>query len=208
MKKIPHVVMLVLATAALLISACGGAKTLKQSAGIGGGKPQASLVEFTGVIEAINGDQWTVNGQNITITPTLLQGGNFSVGDSIKGKGEIQADGSLAATEVETSEDDGSVDNINDNTNDSNFNENDSNDNGSIDNGNSNDDNFNDNSQNDNFNDNSSNDNSQDDNFNDNEDDQGDDSQGDNSNDNGNDQGDDNSGSGHGSGGGQGGGDD
>jgi len=191
MKKIPHTLLVLLALVTLFISACGGQKVLKQSVVPAGSKPQASLVEFTGVIEAIHGDQWTVNGQQIMVTPTLLQAGNYNVGDSIKGKAEMQADGSLSATEIETSEDDGSVDDINENTNDTNENGNDSNDNGSVDNGNANEDNFNEND---------SNDNSQDESFNDNEDNQGDDSQGDNQNDNENDQGDDNSGSGHGGG--------
>jgi len=130
---------------AMLVSACGAVTA--ETAG-GGSKPRAALVEFTGVIEAIDGNQWTVNGQVITVDPSVLRDGQFMVGDTIKVEAEVQADGSVVVTRVELP-----ASAINDNSNDSNSNDDNSND--SI----SNDDNANgDNSNDDDANENASHD--------------------------------------------------
>lgn len=84
---------------AVLVSACGGAMPAGSSAG--SDKPLASLVEFTGVIEAIDGNQWTINGQTITVDPSVLNDGPFAVGDTVKVEAEVQADGSVVVTRVE-----------------------------------------------------------------------------------------------------------
>jgi len=178
MKKQFRFLFVVLALVAMFISACGGAATANSS--VGGDKPRASLVEFTGVIEAIDGNQWTINGQVITVDPAVLRDGPFAVGDTVKVEAEVQADGSVVVTRVEppvtglddnSNDDNSNDDNGNDdNSNDDNSNDSNSNgDNGNEDNGNddnSNDDNGNDdNSNDDSSNDDSSNDdNSNDDN--------------------------------------------
>jgi len=97
MKKISFSFFVLMALFAILISACGGAAPADTSAGAG--KPQAA--EFTGVIEAINGDQWTVNGQVITVDPAILRDGPFAVGDTVKVEVEVQTDGSVVVTRVE-----------------------------------------------------------------------------------------------------------
>jgi predicted small secreted protein len=201
MKKQFRFLIVVVALVSMLISACGG--TANTSAG--GDKPRASLVEFTGVIEAIDGNQWTINGQVITVDPAVLRDGPFAVGDTVKVEAEVQEDGSVVVTRVEppvaglddnSNDDNSNDDNGNDdNSNDDNSNDSNSNgDNGNEDNGNddnSNDDNGNDDNGND---DNSNDDNGNDDNSNDDNSNDDDSSNDDNSNDDDSD--DDNSGSG------------
>src|SRR5512133_1556766 len=100
MKKQFRFLLVVVALVSMLISACGGTATADTSAG--GDKPLASLVEFTGVIEAIDGNQWTINGQVITVDPTILRDGPFVVGDTVKVEAEVQADGTVVVTRVES----------------------------------------------------------------------------------------------------------
>jgi hypothetical protein len=188
MKKLSRVFVLVLAISAMLLSACGATAAVSDSASTsdGGSKPQAMPVEFTGLIEAINGDQWTVGGQTVTVDPSVVRDGPFKVGDAVKVEVQVQTDGSMVVSRVEApvldpnSNDANSNDinsndaNINDansndvnsndansndvNSNDSNINDANSN-NANINDANSNDDNSNDsNLSNGNSNDNNSND--------------------------------------------------
>ncbi|NWF62970.1 MAG: hypothetical protein HXY38_01580 [Chloroflexi bacterium] len=193
MNKKYRFLLIVAAVFAMLVSACGGTATETSA---GGNKPRASLVEFTGVIEAMDGNQWTINGQVFTITDDLLDDDSFVVGDTIEVKAEVQADGSVVVTNVSQP---GSAD---DNSNDDNGNDDNSNaDNGNDDNSNDdngNDDNSNDGNGND---DNSTDDNGNDDNSNDdngNDDNSGSGDDDDNSGSGGDDDNDDNSGSGDG----------
>ena len=71
-----------LVLAAMLLNACGAAQPTESS--VGAVKGNASLVEFTGVIDSINGDQWVVNGQPLTVDPAIIKDGPFKVGDTIK----------------------------------------------------------------------------------------------------------------------------
>lgn len=205
MKKYSNLFLVLAALTAMLISACGGAAAGTETSA-GSGKPLASLVEFTGVIEAIDGNQWTVNGQVITVEPSVLRDGPFEVGDTVKIEAEVQADGSLVVTRVEPPAGDNA--NTNDDNTDSGLGNSNGNSNGndnanangnSNSNGNSNDDNSNGNSNDDNSNDDNSNDdNSNDDNSND-DNSNGSSNDDDNSGSGGNDNGDDdNSGSGGG----------
>jgi hypothetical protein len=128
MKKISYVLVLVLALTAMLISACGGSAAISasDSTAVGGGKPQASPVEFTGVIESINGNQWSINGQTITVDPSVVRDGPFSVGDTVKVEVQVQTDGSMVVNRVESPS---AADNSNDaNSNDVNSNDVNSND--------------------------------------------------------------------------------
>lgn len=193
MKKQSRFLFVVVALVAILVSACGGTAAETSA---GGDKPRASLVEFTGVIEAIDGNQWTINGQVITVDPAVLRDGPFTIGDTVKVEAEVQVDGSVVVTRVETpvagvdddnSNDDDGNGNTNTSLDNSNFNSND-NTNGSV-GSNSNDDNSNDdddsNSNDDNSNDDDD-DNSNDDDEDDDEDDDddsGDDDSGDDSGD-------------------------
>jgi hypothetical protein len=65
---------------------------------------QAAPVQFTGVIEAMDGNQWVVDGQAITVDPTVLRDGPFVVGDTVKVEVVVQTDGSLVVTRVEAPE--------------------------------------------------------------------------------------------------------
>ncbi|MHB8779713.1 MAG: DUF5666 domain-containing protein [Anaerolineales bacterium] len=98
MKKMSRVLLFVLALTAMLVGAYGG---VASAASAGTGKGQASLMEFTGVIEAIDGNQWTIGGQVITIDPTVLHNGPYKVGDTVKVEADVQADGSILITSVE-----------------------------------------------------------------------------------------------------------
>ncbi len=98
MKKLSRIFLIGSVLTAMLLSACGAAAV--DSAGAN--KGNASLVEFTGIIDAINGDQWTVNGQVITVDPAVVKDGPFLVGDKVKVEADVQADGSVVITRVET----------------------------------------------------------------------------------------------------------
>jgi hypothetical protein len=137
MKKLFKILIPMLVLATFLVSACSAAPANTS----GGGKVEAAPVQFTGVIEAIDGNQWTVNGQVITVDPSVLRDGPFIVGDSIKVEAKVQQDGSLLITRVEAP-------NANDNSNDANSNDANSNDSNSND-ANSNDVNSNDDNGND-----------------------------------------------------------
>lgn len=143
MSKLSRILLPVFVFAALALSACAGAATPASTAG--GSKVEAALVEFTGVIEAIDGNQWTVNGQIITVDPSVVADGPFNVGDTIKVEAEVAADGTIIVTKVEapSADDNSNDDNGNDdNSNDDNENEDNSNDdNGNDDNSNDDDEN-------------------------------------------------------------------
>jgi hypothetical protein len=120
MKKQSRLFLVLMAMIAVFVTACGGTATADTSAG--GDKPRASLVEFTGVIEAMDGNQWTVNGQIITVDPAVLRDGPFAIGDTVKVEAEVQADGSVVVTRVEPPLAADTNDNSNENTNDDNSN--------------------------------------------------------------------------------------
>ena len=184
MKRIAHVLALVLAISAVLLSACGAVAAVSAPSTSGGGdKPQLAPVEFTGIIESIDGNQWTVGGKTLTVDPAVVRDGPFSVGETVKVEVQVQADGSMVVSRVEApatdpNSNDANMNDVNSNdvnSNDANSNEINSNDvnsndanmndvNSNDDNGNAsniNDDNSNgSNSNDDNGNDSSSNDNS------------------------------------------------
>ena len=143
MKKLSRILVYVLALATLILSACAGAAAPVGTSG--GSKVEAALVEFTGVIESMDGNQWVVNGQTITVDPAVVNDGPFNIGDTIKVEAQVAVDGSITVTRVESpsadvnSNDDNGID---DNSNDSNDNDGNSNDdNGNDDNSNGDDDN-------------------------------------------------------------------
>ena len=94
--------------AAYLLAACGG--TLPSSAvPAKGPKVDASIVAFTGIVEAINGAQWTVSGQTLILDPQVSLDPNIKVGDSVKVEANVSADGSVVALKVESPASDDAV---------------------------------------------------------------------------------------------------
>jgi len=57
--------------------------------------------EFTGIVEAINGDSWQVSGQTFGFTSQTEVKDNIVVGDMVKVHYLKNADGSMTATEIE-----------------------------------------------------------------------------------------------------------
>ena len=87
--------------AAYLLAACGG--TLPSAAtSAKGPKVDASLVAFTGIVEAMNGTQWTVSGQTLTLDPQVSLDPNIGVGDRVKVEANVSADGSVVALKVKS----------------------------------------------------------------------------------------------------------
>lgn len=58
---------------------------------------------FTGIVEAINGTQWTVSGQPLTLDPQVSLDPNIVVGDTVKVEANVSADGAVVALKVESS---------------------------------------------------------------------------------------------------------
>jgi hypothetical protein len=94
-----------LSSAAYFLSACGG--TLPQST-ISEKAPevQTNVVAFTGIIEAMNDNQWTVSGQQVTIDPQISLNSSIKVGDRVKVDVNVSGDGALVALKVESSAND------------------------------------------------------------------------------------------------------
>jgi hypothetical protein len=84
----------------ILLSACAPASNSATPVS-GGGKVQPEVI-FTGAIESMNGNQWVVNGQPITVDASILRDGPFSIGDTVKVQAQVEADGSVTAQRVAT----------------------------------------------------------------------------------------------------------
>jgi hypothetical protein len=59
-------------------------------------------IEFTGVVTAMSGDEWVVNGFRVLVTAQTEVKGNPQVGSTVKVEGRLQSDGSVLAREIET----------------------------------------------------------------------------------------------------------
>jgi len=131
----------VLFLGAYLLSACAGAAPQSASPEKAQ-KVSASEVVFTGTVESMNGNQWTIDGQQVTVDASTALDANIKVGDVVKVEANVSQDGSVQAVKIESSVPDDANANSNDtnNANDTNANANaNSNTNGnSNDNGNSN----------------------------------------------------------------------
>lgn len=95
----------VLLVAAYVAGACGGtlpAAPVDDTAAI---KVLAAEVEFTGTVESIDGDVWVVDGQSVTVDLQNVDP-NIQVGDTVKVEGVVAEDGTITATEIESSVDD------------------------------------------------------------------------------------------------------
>ena len=145
MNKNFRYVLVLFVLASMLLGACAAAPAS------GSSKVETASVAYTGTIESISGTQWIVNGQTITVDPSVVRDGPFSVGDTVKVEVDVNQDGSITVTRVETpsSTDLSDLpslgnDNSNGNSNDDNSNGNTNDDNSNVNaNGNTNDDNSN-----------------------------------------------------------------
>lgn len=135
-----------LTIAMLLVSACG---STTQSTDGGSAKPLPSLVPVSGVIEAINGNQWTIDGKVVIVDLSMLGDdddlSDYQVGDYVEIQAEEQADGSLVAHKVNSSDSGNENDALNSNDGFSNSQDDDSSNSNDDDssNGNEDDDDFN-----------------------------------------------------------------
>ena len=110
---------------AYVLSACNGVSAGQSINNQQDQSGQAQDVVFTGTIESVNGNQWTVSGQTITVADGATTGA-IAVGDNVKVEAHVAPDGSITAVHVEVS----GADNANANSNSSNGN--DSNANGNV----------------------------------------------------------------------------
>lgn len=83
------------------LTACGG--SLPASAGgVKDPDVNTNTVAFTGTVEAINGAEWTVNGQTVALDPAVLLEPGLAVGDEVRVEASVLADGSISAVKVES----------------------------------------------------------------------------------------------------------
>lgn len=91
--------------AAYLLVACGGTlPTSKPTTNVP--NPDANAVAFSGVVQAMNGTEWTVGGQNVVLDPQAVLDPNISVGDLVNVEANISVDGAVVARKVQSSETD------------------------------------------------------------------------------------------------------
>jgi hypothetical protein len=91
--------------AAYLLAACGG--TLPgTSVSAGASKVQADVVAFSGTVESINGSEWTVAGQKLSLDPQVSLDPNITVGDEVKVEANVLSNGAVIALKVESSKKD------------------------------------------------------------------------------------------------------
>jgi len=103
MKKKSYTFRAIFLVLSYLLSACGavglqGAGNQEQSVV----QVQSQDIAYTGVIEAINGSQWMINGVEVTVEPSVIQGGPFIVGDTVKVEGTVSSDGLVVVMQVQS----------------------------------------------------------------------------------------------------------
>ncbi|HSA99022.1 MAG TPA: DUF5666 domain-containing protein [Anaerolineales bacterium] len=86
----------------LLLAACGGALPQTVSSARGPKVEANTVVAFNGIVEAMNGTEWTINGQKISLDPQALLDPNIAVGDEVKVEANVSADGSIVVMKVES----------------------------------------------------------------------------------------------------------
>ncbi len=62
--------------------------------------PAAPVVRFVGIVEAMGEEQWTVNGQQVVVTPDTEIEDGIEVGDIVQVKAQVQPDGALVALRI------------------------------------------------------------------------------------------------------------
>lgn len=83
--------------ASSLLAACGGAARPASQPVKVSVDGNAAQVEFTGNLDAINGNQWTVGGQTVEVDQQTALGRDFRVGDQVQVHATVHADGSVKA---------------------------------------------------------------------------------------------------------------
>ena len=84
-----------------LLAACGG--TLPPStSSAGASKVDANLVAFTGIVEAISGSQWTVDGQTVSLDPHTSLDPNIAIGDEVKVEAKVSGEGAVVVLKIES----------------------------------------------------------------------------------------------------------
>ncbi len=117
MQKSIRFITSVLVLGAYLLSACTGTAPSQSSDPAKAQKVDSSEVVFTGIVEEINGDQWTVNGQAVVIDSLTALDANIKVGDTVKVEASVLQDGSVVAVKIESSgADDANSNSSNDNS--------------------------------------------------------------------------------------------
>lgn len=107
--------------AAYLLSACSGTAPQPGSP-VGGGKPLANEVAFTGTVESVNAGEITVSGQVVAIDAGTVMDSNIQVGDIVKVEAKVSDAGAVVALKIESSSGDDSTNANDGNTNDDNSN--------------------------------------------------------------------------------------
>lgn len=133
MKK-TSILLIVMLISAILISACSPvapAENENDAVMENENSNDDSSFELEGLIEAMDGDTWTVAGATVFVNPAVLGPASFMSGDEIRVQGVLNDDGSVTALKIEL------LESVNANSNDANANDDNSN------NANSNEDNSN-----------------------------------------------------------------
>lgn len=100
MKPLPRFLIPVFVLAALVLGAFGVAFA-RELTNAEYNTTTTSEVEFTGIVESINGNTWTIGGRTVVVDPTTELTGFISVGQQVKVHASMGTDGSLAAREIE-----------------------------------------------------------------------------------------------------------
>jgi len=111
MKKISFVIQFMFVFSALMLGACSGSPT---AASIKGAKALAAPLKIEGVVEAIDGNQWIIDGQAFTVPSEMPGDAQVRIGDSVRMEFEVESDGSTALVsiqEVSATEDESVEDN-------------------------------------------------------------------------------------------------
>lgn len=86
-----------------VLSACGGGiRSLTASPEVAP-KILEKEIAFTGIVEAINGNEWIVGGHKVTVDPVAVLDSNVAVGANVKVEGHLSVDGLVTVLNVETS---------------------------------------------------------------------------------------------------------
>jgi len=102
MKIIPHFRLISLFLIAVYgLAACSGALPQAQTSP-SDPKVETNVIAFTGTVEAIAGEQWTVGGQTLTLDPQVSVDPNIKLGDQVKVEANVSSDGSVVALKVES----------------------------------------------------------------------------------------------------------
>ena len=128
MKKINRTMFFsILVVLAYVLSACSGAPAGQSTNDQLAQPGQAQDVVFTGTVESVNGNQWIVSGQTITVEDGTAA--NIAMGDNVKVEAHVREDGTVTAVHIEISGADDANSNSSNgndgNSNDSNANVND-----------------------------------------------------------------------------------